>query len=91
MGGACLSPLCFDDPMPANYRPKGGLEGCAFLVTGGGTGIGAAAAEALVADGGTVTICGRTEEKLVAAADAYDRAPARPAEGAGEGGPGVGT
>ncbi len=42
------------------------LAGKAFLVTGGGTGIGAACAEALVADGATVTICGRTEEKLTA-------------------------
>jgi 7-alpha-hydroxysteroid dehydrogenase len=55
--------------MPPNYRSGGGLEGCAYLVTGGGTGIGASCAEALLADGATVTICGRTEEKLVATAE----------------------
>lgn len=46
---------------------EGVLTGKAALVTGGGTGIGAACAQALAADGATVTICGRTEEKLVAA------------------------
>ncbi len=45
----------------------GVLTGKAALVTGGGTGIGAACAQALAADGATVTICGRTEEKLVSA------------------------
>lgn len=45
-------------------RPAGGLEGKAFLVTGGGTGIGAACASALVADGAAVTICGRRIEVL---------------------------
>ncbi|MCU1588020.1 MAG: short-chain dehydrogenase/reductase [Frankiales bacterium] len=34
------------------------------LVTGGGTGIGFACAQALLADGAAVTICGRTEETL---------------------------
>src|SRR4051812_10314925 len=48
----------------------GGLQGQAFLITGGGSGIGYACAAALAADGATVTICGRTEEKLAAAADA---------------------
>ena len=47
----------------------GALQGKAALVTGGGTGIGAACAQALAADGAAVTICGRTEEKLVAAID----------------------
>ena len=50
-------------------RPAGGLEGKAFLVTGGGTGIGAACASALVADGAAVTICGRRAEVLTAAAE----------------------
>lgn len=50
-------------------RPAGGLEGKAFLVTGGGTGIGAACASALVADGAAVTICGRRLEVLEAAAE----------------------
>lgn len=48
--------------------PSGGLEGMAVLVTGGGTGIGAACAARLAADGAAVTITGRTEAKLEAAA-----------------------
>ncbi|MFP6655203.1 MAG: SDR family oxidoreductase [Myxococcota bacterium] len=48
---------------------SGGLEGMAILVTGGGSGIGAACAERLVADGAAVTICGRTEAKLDAVAE----------------------
>lgn len=50
-------------------RPAGGLEGKAALVTGGGTGIGEACAAALASDGAAVTICGRREEVLVAAAE----------------------
>ena len=50
-------------------RPAGGLEGRAILVTGGGTGIGRACAEALAADGAAVTICGRREAPLKEAAD----------------------
>jgi NAD(P)-dependent dehydrogenase (short-subunit alcohol dehydrogenase family) len=45
-------------------RPAGGLEGSGALVSGGGTGIGWACAAALVADGASVTICGRTESVL---------------------------
>ena len=45
------------------------LEGCGALVTGGGSGIGLAAALRLAADGATVTICGRTEARLRAAAE----------------------
>lgn len=48
--------------------PSGGLEGMAVLVTGGGTGIGAACALRCAADGAAVTICGRTESKLADAA-----------------------
>jgi NAD(P)-dependent dehydrogenase (short-subunit alcohol dehydrogenase family) len=40
------------------------IAGLSALVTGGGSGIGLAAAERLAADGGHVAICGRTEEKL---------------------------
>lgn len=40
------------------------LEGKAALITGGGSGIGLASARALLADGATVTICGRSEERL---------------------------
>lgn len=42
----------------------GTLEGRSYVVTGGGTGIGAACATRLAADGATVTICGRTASKL---------------------------
>jgi 7-alpha-hydroxysteroid dehydrogenase len=42
----------------------GGLEGKAYLVTGGGTGIGRAVAARLAIDGAAVTICGRTEATL---------------------------
>lgn len=41
------------------------LQGRSAIVTGGGTGIGAACATRLAADGMDVTICGRTESKLV--------------------------
>tara|TARA_R110000823_G_scaffold132777_5_gene261241 strand:+ start:43664 stop:44479 length:816 start_codon:yes stop_codon:yes gene_type:complete len=49
-------------------KSAGNLEGMAVLVTGGGTGIGAGCAAALVADGATVTICGRRAEVLEEAA-----------------------
>ena len=45
------------------------VEGKSVIVTGGGTGIGAACARRLAADGASVTICGRTESKLVDVAD----------------------
>jgi NAD(P)-dependent dehydrogenase (short-subunit alcohol dehydrogenase family) len=54
----------------------GGLEGLAALVTGGGSGIGLATATRFAADGAHVTICGRTEQKLVDAVAAIDRAAA---------------
>ena len=47
----------------------GSLDGYAVLVTGGGSGIGYACAQRLVEDGAAVTICGRTAERLVAAAE----------------------
>jgi NAD(P)-dependent dehydrogenase (short-subunit alcohol dehydrogenase family) len=46
----------------------GALDGYGALVTGGGSGIGLASAAALIADGATVTICGRTQARLEAAA-----------------------
>ncbi|MGH9210850.1 MAG: SDR family oxidoreductase [Acidimicrobiales bacterium] len=47
-------------PQPATT----GIAGRSIIVTGGGSGIGAACAARLVADGARVTICGRTESKL---------------------------
>jgi NAD(P)-dependent dehydrogenase (short-subunit alcohol dehydrogenase family) len=46
-----------------------GLEGTAALVTGGGSGIGLGCARRLVADGASVTICGRGEARLQAAVE----------------------
>ena len=47
----------------------GALDGLGALVTGGGSGIGEGCALALARDGASVTICGRTEAKLEAAAE----------------------
>ncbi len=47
----------------------GALDGMQALVTGGGSGLGLAAAHRLAADGCVVTICGRTEDKLKLAAE----------------------
>ena len=43
------------------------LAGLGALVTGGGSGIGLGIASRLAADGATVTICGRTESRLLEA------------------------
>jgi len=48
------------------------LDGKSVIVTGGGTGIGAACARRLAADGASVTIAGRTESKLVDIAKSID-------------------
>lgn len=45
------------------------LNGRAALVTGGGSGIGLACARALVRDGATVTIAGRSEDRLAGAVE----------------------
>jgi NAD(P)-dependent dehydrogenase (short-subunit alcohol dehydrogenase family) len=58
---------------------SGGIGGWSVLVTGGGSGIGLATAERLAADGAHVTICGRTEQKLI---DAVARISAAAAPGA---------
>ena len=46
-----------------------GIAGMTALVTGGGSGIGLGTATLLAADGAHVTICGRTEDKLIAAVE----------------------
>ena len=49
------------------------LSGKGAVVTGGGSGIGLACARALVLDGASVTLVGRTEEETVVLAfDLYD-------------------
>lgn len=45
------------------------ITGVTALVTGGGSGIGLGSATRLAADGAHVTICGRTEDKLLAAVE----------------------
>jgi NAD(P)-dependent dehydrogenase (short-subunit alcohol dehydrogenase family) len=49
--------------------PTPELEGFTALVTGGGSGIGLGCARRLVVDGASVTICGRTEDRLAAAVE----------------------
>ncbi len=53
---------------PSEVFAPGLLEGRAVLVTGGGSGLGKAAAAELVACGASVVISGRREERLAAAA-----------------------
>jgi NAD(P)-dependent dehydrogenase (short-subunit alcohol dehydrogenase family) len=50
------------------------ITGVTALVTGGGSGIGLGSAIRLAADGAHVTICGRTEDKLVAAVETISAA-----------------
>jgi len=48
---------------------KDTLAGKAILITGGGSGLGLAMAKKFAAHGANIAICGRTEEKLLKAAD----------------------
>jgi NAD(P)-dependent dehydrogenase (short-subunit alcohol dehydrogenase family) len=52
----------------------GRLAGFSALVTGGGSGIGLACATRLAGDGATVTICGRSDERLRAGVEAIEAA-----------------
>ncbi len=54
--------------------PRDDIGGWSVLVTGGGSGIGLATAERLAGDGAHVTICGRTEQKLVDAVARIEKA-----------------
>ncbi len=47
------------------------IDGARVLITGGGTGIGLATAQQLVAGGARVAICGRRPEPLAAASGAH--------------------
>ena len=62
-----MTPRGFEMVQRSADRPT--LQGRSALVTGGGSGIGLAAAAALVADGADVTLMGRTADKLEAAAE----------------------
>lgn len=57
------------DPSTAASGGARSLHGAAALITGGGSGIGLACARALVADGASVTLAGRSEGRLLAAVE----------------------
>ena len=52
-------------------NPAFDLNGRLVLITGGGTGLGRAMAEAVVRSGGSAVITGRTQETLAAACGAW--------------------
>ncbi len=54
-------------------RPDGSLAGFSALVTGGGSGIGLACAARLAADGASVTLVGRSEERLRAGVEVVEK------------------
>jgi NAD(P)-dependent dehydrogenase (short-subunit alcohol dehydrogenase family) len=56
------------------------LQGAHAVVTGGGTGIGAAIARALATEGAKVTLIGRRREKLEEVAEAFEGALVAPAD-----------
>jgi NAD(P)-dependent dehydrogenase (short-subunit alcohol dehydrogenase family) len=59
------------------------LTGTSVLVTGGGSGIGLACAQRLAADGASVTLVGRSEDRLKAGVAAVEAAAAEARGGAG--------
>ena len=60
------------------------LKDRTFLVTGGGSGIGRAAAAAIVASGGNTMLAGRNADKLAAAAKEIEAIRAQAGDGGGE-------
>ncbi|MEP3275961.1 MAG: SDR family oxidoreductase [Stappiaceae bacterium] len=56
------------------------LKGRHALVTGGGSGVGAAVARALAENGASVTVCGRRKEPLAVLADEYELIFAHPCD-----------
>jgi NAD(P)-dependent dehydrogenase (short-subunit alcohol dehydrogenase family) len=79
-----------NQPAPASEAVRReGIAGLAALVTGGGSGIGLAAATRLVRDGAHVTVCGRTERRLRSAVNRLEAVAAE--AGAADGGTVPGT
>jgi len=68
-----------------------GIAGLAALVTGGGSGIGLAAATRLVRDGAHVTVCGRTEARLRSAVERLEESAAAAQAGPADGNVAPGT
>ena len=64
----------------------GRFSGKVALITGGGSGVGAATARRLAAQGAAVAILGRTERTLAAVAEEIERSRAGEPEGRGSGG-----
>src|SRR5687768_10924729 len=66
---ACVPSAPMEAGMRSAVFADGVLDECAALVTGGGTGLGRAAAIELAACGASVVIAGRREEVLAAAVE----------------------
>lgn len=62
-------PISYPPPHVPDLLPGGLLRGHTAFITGGDIGINLAIAPAFAHSGASVSICGRTERKLIAAAD----------------------
>ena len=69
-GAVFIGCAAMSDSSTPNATTAGPLSGLAALITGGGSGIGLAAAVALAVDGAAVTLMGRSADKLEAGAAA---------------------